>query len=123
MDDPLDDVVSLLSQNDPFGDDWSETSFLGLLIEERLFSEEGYSDLETTLIRAASEGVDFGTLGVIIRVVERITLMFRFHVDPSEVYRIENLDDEQVAELDKRVRFCLVEISLGNVPDMSRWET
>jgi hypothetical protein len=56
-------------------------------------------------------------------VVERITLMFRFHVDPSEVYRIENLDDEQVAELDKRVRFCLVEISLGNVPDMSRWET
>jgi hypothetical protein len=48
--------------------------------------------------------------------------MTRRHVDPGDAFRIENLDDEQVAELDRRVRFCLLEISLGNEPDMSRWE-
>ena len=48
--------------------------------------------------------------------------MFKRHVDPGDAYSIENLDDEQVAELDRRVRYCLIEISLGNAPDMSRWE-
>jgi hypothetical protein len=43
-------------------------------------------------------------------------------VDPEDDYRIANLDDAQVAELDRRVRFLLLEISLGNEPDMSRWE-
>ncbi len=74
------------------------------------------------MIEAASGGPHFDTLGVVARITERITLMTRRHVDPDDAYRIENLDDEQVAELDRRVRFCLLEISLGNEPDMSRWE-
>ena len=122
MNDSPDESVSLLSENDPCGDDWSESSLLGVLMEERLFSEEGYTDLEASMLGAVSEGLDFQTLGAIIRVVERMTLLFRRHVDPGDDYRIENLDDEQVAELDRRVRFCLLEISLGNAPDMSRWE-
>ena len=73
------------------------------------------------MIRAVSERADFETLGAFTRIVERITLMLRRHVDPGDVYRIENLDDEQVAEFDRRVRYCLIEISLGNTPDMSRW--
>jgi len=75
------------------------------------------------MVGAVTDGLDFGTLGAIIRIVERITLMLKSHVDPREDYHIDNLDDEQVAELDKRVRFCLLEISLGNAPDMTRWET
>ena len=123
MNERPDDDVSLLAENDPFSDDWNEESFLGRLMEEGLFDEEGYADVETAMVGAVTDGLDFGTLGAIIRIVKRITLMLKSHVDPREDYRIDNLDDEQVAELDKRVRFCLLEISLGNAPDMSRWET
>jgi hypothetical protein len=92
-------------------------------MEDAMFDEEAYADLEAALISAVSEGPDFATLGVFIRIVERITLMVKRHVDPGDAYRIENLDDEQVAELDRRVRYCMLELSLGNVPDMTRWES
>jgi hypothetical protein len=117
-----DSEYSLLAQNDPASDGWEDESILGRLMEDGLFDEEGYADLETAMIEAASGGPHFETLGVVARIIERVTLMAKRHVDPDDVYRIENLDDEQVAELDRRVRFCLLEISLGNEPDMSRWE-
>jgi hypothetical protein len=123
MNDSSEEESSLLDENDPCSDAWNETSVLGRLMEEGLFDEEGYADLEAALIRAVAERADLETLGVIIRIIERITLMLKSHVDPNNVYRVANLDDEQVAELDRRVRFCLLEISLGNAPDMSRWET
>ena len=122
MDDPSDDEFPVLAENDPYSDTWNETSFLGSLMEDALFDEEGYAALETAMIRSVTEAPDFQTLGVFVRIVERITLMLKRHVDPGDAYSIENLDDEQVAELDRRVRYCLLEISLGNVPDMSRWE-
>jgi hypothetical protein len=122
MYDPADDEFPLLSENDPCSDAWDEASFLGRLMEEALFDEDRYADVERMMIRAVAEGPDFQTLGVIIRIVERITLMLRRHVDPGDAYRIENLDDEQVAELDRRVRYYLVEISLGNAPDMTRMD-
>jgi hypothetical protein len=122
MDDPSDDEFPVLAENDPYSDAWNETSFLGSLMEDAVFDEEGYAALETAMIRSVTEAPDFQTLGVFVRIVERITLMLKRHVDPDDAYSIENLDDEQVAELDRRVRYCLLEISLGNVPDMSRWE-
>ncbi len=123
MDDPPDEEeFFLLSANDPCSDTWDEASFLGQLMEEALFDEEGYAAVETSMIRAVTEAPDFETLGVFVRIVERITLMLKRHVDPADAYSIGNLDDEQVAELDGRVRYCLLEISLGNTPDMSRWD-
>jgi hypothetical protein len=123
MNDGFDDETPLLAANDPCSDLWDDESILGRLMEECLFDEEGYAELETAMIEAASGGPHFETLGVVCRIVERISLMAKRHVDPGDVYRIENLDDEQVAELDRRVRHCLLEISLGNAPDMSRWES
>jgi hypothetical protein len=122
MYDPDNDEFPLLAQNDPCSDGWDETSFLGRLMEEELFDEERYAEVETAMIRAVAEGPDFPTLGVIIRIVERITLMLKRHVDAGDPYRIQNFDDTQVADLDRRVRYCLLEISLGNAPDMTRME-
>jgi hypothetical protein len=123
MNDPFDEDESLLAANDPCSDLWRDDSILGRLMEEELFDEDGYADLEREMIEAVSAGAHFETLGVVARIVERITLMVKRHVDPADTYRIANLDDEQVAELDRRVRHCLLEVSLGNAPDMSRWET
>ena len=117
-----DDESTLLAQNDAYNDAWDEGSVLGRLMEEGLFDEERYAELEAAIVGAVAEGVDFETFGQIIRITERVTLMVRRHVDPQDHYRIDNLDEDQVAELDRRVRFCLQEISVGNVPDMSRWE-
>jgi hypothetical protein len=122
MYDQADSEYPLLAQNDPANDGWEDDSLLGRLMEDGIFDEAGYAELEIAMIEAASGGPHFETLGVVARITERITLMAKRHVDPDDVYRIENLDDEQVAELDRRVRFCLLEISLGNEPDMSRWE-
>lgn len=121
MNDLTDDESTLLQKNDPCSDAWDETSFLGRLIENSLFDEEGYAEVEAAMVDAVTEGVDFSTLGEIIRVIERVTLMLKRHVDAGDDYRIDNLDDAQVAEIDQRVRFCLLEISLGNAPDTSRW--
>lgn len=122
MNNPDDDEFSILARNDPASDGWDDESVLGRLMEEGLFDEDGYNDLEAQMLEVASAGPHFETLGVVARVADRITMLTRRHVDPDDAYRIGNLDDEQVAELDRRVRFCLLEISLGNVPDMSRWE-
>lgn len=122
MNDAADDGYSLLAQNDPASDGWQDDSLLGRLMEEGLFDEDGYAELETAMIEAASGGPHFETLGVVARITDRITLMLKRHVDPEDAYSVVNLDDEQVAELDRRVRFCLLEISLGNEPDMSRWD-
>ncbi|HUG72156.1 MAG TPA: hypothetical protein VMK82_01915 [Steroidobacteraceae bacterium] len=122
MNDVQDSDYPLLARNDPVSDGWEDDSVLGRLMEDGLFDATGYADLEAAMIDAASGGPHFETLGVVARIIERVTLMTRRHVDPGDAYRIENLDDEQVAELDRRVRFCLLEISLGNEPDMSRWE-
>lgn len=122
MNDFADSEYPLLAQNDPASDGWDDESILGRLMEDGLFDEAGYAELEAAMIEAASGGPHFETLGVVARITDRITLMARRHIDPDDAYRIGNLDDEQVAELDRRVRFCLLEISLGNPPDMSRWE-
>jgi hypothetical protein len=122
MNDDQDSDYPLLAQNDPVSDGWEDDSVLGRLMEEGLFDATGYAELEAAMIDAASGGPHFETLGVVARIIERVTLMTRRHVDPGDAFRIENLDDEQVAELDRRLRFCLLEISLGNEPDMSRWE-
>jgi hypothetical protein len=122
MNDYSDDEYPLLARNDPASDGWDDESVLGRLMEDGLFDEQGYAELETAMIEAASGGPHFETLGVVARITERVTLMTRRHVDPEDAYRIGNMDDSQVAELDRRVRFCLLEISLGNEPDMSRWE-
>jgi hypothetical protein len=118
--DEIPDDEALLAENDPCSDAWSESSFLGRLMEDSLFDEEGYAGVEAAMIRAVAEGATFDTLGVIIRICERITLMLKRHVDAGDEYSIVNLDDGQAHEVDRRVRFCLVEISLGNAPDMSR---
>lgn len=123
MSGPGDDEESLLARNDPVSDFWDEDSVLGRLMEEGLFDEDGYAQLEAALVEAASAGPHFETLGVAARIAECVTRMARRHVDPDDAYRVVNLDDAQVAELDQRVRFCLLEISLGSVPDMSRWES
>ena len=120
MNDFYDEEYPLLARNDPASDGWDDDSVLGRLMEDGLFDEAGYAELETAMIEAASGGPHFETLGVVARIVDRITLMTRRHVDPDDAYRIGNLDDEQVDELDRRVRFCLLEISLGNAPDLSR---
>lgn len=112
----------VIARNDPVSDGWDDESVLGRLMEEGMFDEEGYAELESALIEAASGTPHFETLGVVARIVDRITLMVKRHVDPDDAYQIQNLDDGQVAELDRRVRHCLLEISLGNQPDMSRWE-
>ena len=119
-DEQPDEESTLLSINDPCSDQWDTGSFLGRLIEESLFDEDGYTDLEESLIRAVVEGPDFPTLGSIIRIIEQITLMVKRHFDAGDPYRIGNLDDGQVTDLDRRVRFYLTEISLGNAPDVSR---
>jgi len=120
MMDDIPDDATLLVENDPCSDDWSDTSFLGRLMEDAVFDEEGYSIVEAAIIRSVAEGATFETLGVIIRIIERITLMLKRHVDAGDEYSITNLDDSQVQDLDRRVRFCLVEVSLGNAPDMNR---
>jgi hypothetical protein len=120
--DNIPDDETLLVENDPCSDAWSENSFLGRLMEDAVFDEEEYSIVEAAMIRAVAEGATFETLGVIIRIIERITLMLKRHVDAGDEYSIANLDDGQVHDLDRRVRFCLVEISLGNAPDMNRAE-
>jgi hypothetical protein len=119
MDETPDDET-LLTENDPCSDAWSESSFLGRLMEDGLFDEEAYSAVEAAMIRSVAEGANFETLGIIIRIIERITLMLKRHVDPRDEYSVVNLDDGQAHEVDRRVRFCLVEISLGNAPDMTR---
>jgi hypothetical protein len=121
-DDFADSDYSVLARNDPASDGWDDESVLGRLMDEALFDEEGYIDLETAMVEAASAGPHFETLGVVARIADRITLLARRHIDPDDTYRIANLDDEQVSELDRRIRFCLLEISLGNAPDLSRWE-
>lgn len=123
MNDFADSEYSVLARNDPASDGWDDESVLGRLMDEALFDEEGYVDLESAMVEAASAGPHFETLAVVARIADRITLLARRHIDPDDTYRIENLDDEQVAELDRRIRFCLLEVSLGNAPDMSRWES
>jgi hypothetical protein len=123
MDEFPDDEYPLLAQNDPASDGWDDESIIGRLMEEGLFDAGGYTELEAAMIAAVEAGPQhFETLGVVARIVERVTLMAKRHVDPGDGYRIENLDDEEVAELDRRVRHCLLEISVGMVPDMSRWD-
>ena len=121
MNELTDDDATLLQRNDPYSDAWDETSFLGRLMDDGLFDEDGYAEVEAAIIDAVNDGVDFATLGEILRIIERMTLMLKRHVDAGDEFRITNLDDAQVAELDQRVRFCLLEISLGNAPDTSRW--
>ncbi len=116
------DGYSILARNDPASDGWDDESVLGRLMDEGLFDAEGYAELEAAMVEAASAGPHFETLGVVARIADRITMLTRRHVDAGDSWRIENLDDEQVAELDRRIRFCLLEISLGNAPEMSRWE-
>jgi hypothetical protein len=113
----------LLALNDPASDGWEEESMLGRLMEEGLFDAASYAELERAIVETASAAPrHFESLGVVARIVERITLVARRHVDPQDAFRIENLDDEEVAELDRRVRHLLLEMSLGNEPDMSRWD-
>jgi Immunity protein 41 len=114
-------AYEILEGNDPFCAVWQEGSFVGRLTEKGQFDGEAYATLEDALVRIAAESPGVKTLGCIMRVFEQVSLLIRWHFDDSEAYRIENLDNEQLLEFDQRFRFLLIDLSLGNAPDMSQW--
>ncbi len=112
----------LLSESDPFSNDWREGSFMERLTEHGDFDSAAFAQLEEALVYVAGmENLTFSWLGIMIRIVEQLTLMLRCHADPHDPYRVTNLTDEEVTGFDNRIRFLLVEISRGNTPDMSRF--
>lgn len=116
------DRCALIRENDPFSEHWREGSFVEQLTEYGRFHVDEYLRLDEALIKVAALGLDVDTLGLVVRVFEQISLMVKCHIDPHDVYRIADLDEEQVAEFDRRIRFLMIDMSFGNVPDMSKWE-
>jgi len=115
------DPYAILAENDPFCQAWREGSFIGRLTEEAQFDGSAYAILENAILRVAADGPDVETSGLIMRVFEQVTLLIRWHFQQGEAYRIENIEIEALLEFDKRFRFLIIDLSLGNIPDMSQW--
>lgn len=115
------DPYAILAGNDPFSEAWREGSFVESLTERGQFDGEAYAMLENALVRIAADGPDIETLGVVMRVFEQVTLLMRWHFQEGEAFRIDNLEVEALLEFDKRFRFLIIDLSLGNTPDMSQW--
>ncbi|HVY63825.1 MAG TPA: hypothetical protein VHH11_03305 [Gammaproteobacteria bacterium] len=98
--------------NDPGSEHWSEDSFVGRLTEQATFDEGLFAELERAIVTVAKASPGAEAVWALLRILERVTLLTGAHLDPRDVYRIGNLDDERVADFNNHFRFTLRELSL-----------
>jgi hypothetical protein len=116
-------ALETCAQNDPGSEHWSQASFVGRLTEEGFFDDDLYHALEQAMVSVCREHPTTAAIWSLLRTLERVTLLTGSHFDPTDVYRIGNLDDERVAEFNNRFRFLLRELSFQQLTTDSLNET
>lgn len=61
-------------------------------------------------------------LASVFAVFERVSLLTRCHFDPQDVFRLDNLPDEQVRDLDERLRAVCGGVFDGKRPRRDAFE-
>jgi hypothetical protein len=110
-DESVQSALKTCAENDPGSEHWSEASFVGRLTEEGLFDDALYHVLEQAIVSVCKERPETAAVWSLLRMLERVTLLTSSHFDPTDVYRIGNLEDEQVIDFSNRFRFLLRELS------------
>ena len=81
-------------------------SFVGRFVDEGIFVTESYAELERALVLAC------GDEALAIELDRHVSSIFRelafhigYHSDPGDVYRVTNLDEEELGDLQNRAGF------------------
>lgn len=105
-------ALQTCAANDPGSEQWLKGSFVGRLTEDGVFDPVLYEALEKSILAAGRDRPAVQTVWTLLRILERITLLVGCHLDPADVYRIANMQDEQVADFNNHFRFMLRDVSL-----------
>lgn len=112
----MESARSTCAENDPGSERWSEASFVGRLTEEAVFDRGLYASLERAMVAVGEGSPTAEDVWSLLRILERVTLLIGSHLDPGDVYRITNLQQDEVLDFNNEFRFLLRGLSLQQRP-------
>lgn len=109
-------AVQLIRCNDPLHGDYSATSYVAHATDDARHDDEAYWRLEWALVLITGHDPPADLLASVFAVFERVSLLTRCHFDPQDVFRFDNLSDDQVRNLDDRLRAVCSGVFDGKPP-------
>ena len=115
--------LSILRENAPGELAYSQASFIGRLTEEAVFDLRAYRMLEEAIVTtAALPARDRGESAKwAFRIFDRVTLLLVAQFDPSDVFRIVNMEKEVVRDFAERFRYVMGCWFAAESPELSRF--
>jgi hypothetical protein len=115
-------VEATIASNDSQSTAWNEDSFLGILHERHQWDAEAYFRFEAALYEFCDARMTDGVLrkwieGVAARVFSYTMLMFSCHFDPSDGFRIQNLNDEELRRWRQRLQLVFEGFFSHSLPE------
>lgn len=116
-------ALQLILSNSPESDRYSPTSCICQLYDEGLFDAAGYRALERALValcadsRAAAEADRH-----VFAIYRMLMSSLAHHLHPDDVFRVDNLSDEQCVDLMNRIGFVFQCHFDRVVPTIEPWQ-
>lgn len=112
--------IEAILRNFAWSDRYDEESFTGILHERATWDLEQYWEFEAAIYRLADHPTDFPSLmWPLFRIFSHTMVSFGAHFDPNDVFRIENLTDEQVHDYRERFQLVFEGMFSGEMPVQS----
>jgi len=116
------DTVNTIALNFVLSDDYSESSFIGILHEKRFWHAQAYADLEKSLYEqgeryADQQSVPRSVAWPVMSIYSYLMQSLGCHLDPNDGFQIENLSDSQIYERQERVKMIFEGFFQGKMPE------
>ncbi|MDR9838608.1 Imm41 family immunity protein [Herbaspirillum huttiense] len=113
--------LSIILENFPHCEEFSEQSFMNILYEERRIDLDAYWKLEWALIQLTSAEEDYphDQYWPVFQIFSHLSSMFCAHANKYDLYDIRNFDDWFINDLMARTRIVFEGYFMGRAPDIT----
>lgn len=99
------EYVDAIRANDPRDAGFDRAaSFFGRLFDDATLDWDAYWRLEQALFKVAEGERSHEVSAVVFSVFAEITRLFHAHANPADVFRIDNASDDDLHDVDERLR-------------------
>ncbi|TZF88349.1 Imm41 family immunity protein [Cognatilysobacter lacus] len=114
------DAYTVIARNHPWSGEFDETSFRACLYEDATWSQDEYWKVEWALFQlVGAVGSDPELRRRAFRLFSATFSLFAAHLDPNDVYTIQNMEPEKLYEAKERFQLVFEGFFAGEMPDLS----
>ena len=113
------DAHAVIAANHPWSGEFGEASFRACLYEDATWSQDEYWKLEWALFQlVGTANSDAELRWRVFRLFSSTFSLFAAHLDPNDVYTIQNIAPEKLHETMERFQLVFEGFFAGEMPDL-----